>query len=203
MDARGCDQISMTRRSRNTLTTWDFRRSHLRKIQLAIPRRAPAPCPAPWPTRARGSGRLGRRISRRRGSRRSAYPVGVDETSVDLSHRATLGSREFGRRRDRFCEIRLGWIVGRGCRLDKTRATVQIFCRQIKRNCQRLNHRLRGRPQSPFYLREIRIGNPDGLGQLAHGQCRKLALLPDDRTKQALWLILIHIVRLAPASSLG
>lgn len=37
MDARGCDQISMTRRSRNTLTTWDFRRSHLRKIQLAIP----------------------------------------------------------------------------------------------------------------------------------------------------------------------
>jgi hypothetical protein len=36
-------------------------------------------------------------------------------------------------------------------------------------------------PQSPFDLREIRIGNSDRLGQLAQGQRRKLTLFADDR----------------------
>jgi hypothetical protein len=33
-----------------------------------------------------------------------------------------------------------------------TRATVQIFHRQIQRRCQRLDHRFGGRPQTPLYL---------------------------------------------------
>ena len=88
----------------------------------------------------------------------------------------------------------MGLIVG-GRRFDETRAPVQLFHGQIQRGGQRLDHRFGRCPESPLYLRQIRIGNPDRRGELAHGQRRKLALFPDDRTEQTLWFILIHLVR--------
>ena len=110
-----------------------------------------------------------------------AYSVRVNETSVDLRHRAALGRREFGCRRDSIREVGMGVTIGWGRRLDVARSPVQLFDRQIQRGGQRLDHRLGGCPQSPFDLREIRIGNSDRLGQLAQGQLRKLALFADDR----------------------
>ena len=91
----------------------------------------------------------------------------------------------------------MGWIVMFRRGLHIARAPVQLFDRQIQGSGQRLDHRLGGCPQSPFDLREVRIGNPDRLGQLTHGQRRKLALFADDRTEQTLWSILIHVMRLA------
>ena len=63
----------------------------------------------------------------------------------------------------------MGVIIGWGRRLDVARSPVQLFDRQIQRGGQRLDHRLGRCPQSPFDLREIRIGNSDRLGQLAQG----------------------------------
>jgi hypothetical protein len=41
----------------------------------------------------------------------AAYPVGGNETAVDLRHRATLGRSEFGCHRDGICEVRLRRII--------------------------------------------------------------------------------------------
>src|SRR6478736_9121541 len=41
-----------------------------------------------------------------------AHSVCVNETSVDLRHRAALGGREFGRRRDSIREFGMGVIIG-------------------------------------------------------------------------------------------
>src|SRR5258708_2061973 len=94
----------------------------------------------------------------------------------------------------------MGVIIGYVRRPHVTPTPVQLFDRQIQRSGQSLDYRLGGCPQSPFDLREIRIGNSDRLGQLAQGQRRKLTLFADDRPQQTLWSVVVHFVRLAHIS---